>query len=102
MSETEDTFEIIWCDAAKIRRDENRARQLALKQHNETYMKEVYAPAMAAIRERCEKLGHQRGDIQDNGMGHWWIKCYYCGKELERGSDWEDGKQTKSWANIFR
>jgi hypothetical protein len=43
-----------------------------------------HSEKLAALRARCEKIGHVRGNFHDNGIGWTWHYCNQCGAAFGR------------------
>lgn len=65
----------IWERKAKI----EAARRNEMVRVMGAYDKEVYYPALKALREECEVEGHNEAKWHDNGLGWGWWYCGKCG-----------------------
>ena len=63
--------------------DIQSARTAKLREAMADYDRDVYRPALKALRERCAALGHVRGNFHDNGFGWTWFYCNQCGDRME-------------------
>jgi len=71
--ETESTK--IWKEKGLI----EKARRDKMRELMGEYDKTVYYPAMKALRERCEKVGHRWQFIDVNPVGYPIFVCNQCG-----------------------
>lgn len=61
-----------------------RARRVELAKAMEEYDRDVYYPALEAIRDWCiANGGHIRGKWHNNGLGWSWFYCSRCGGRME-------------------
>lgn len=60
------------------------ARQEYLKIVMQKYDKEGYYPMLKVLQDRCEELGHTRGEYHSNGLGWGWFYCATCGKAFDK------------------
>lgn len=69
----------VWRDHGRIMRERMDKNREVMEEYDRT----VYRPAMKALRERCERIGHIRGKFHDNGLGWSWFYCNQCGARME-------------------
>lgn len=65
-----------------------KEREILLKERNERYHDEI-----AALRKECEKEGHVRGDLHDNGLGWTWYWCVKCGASFDKVCYWSEDEK---------
>jgi hypothetical protein len=70
----------IWRERFRI----DSARREKLHEAMDEYDTTIYIPAVKALQERCEKLGHVRGKLHDNGLGWTWYYCNQCGAAFDK------------------
>lgn len=62
------------------------------------YDKEVYYPALKALRDECgvSKAGHDRRDYSTNGFGWETWRCSKCGAIVEQNQFWKFDEQEET------
>jgi nuclear transport factor 2 (NTF2) superfamily protein len=70
----------IWMERGLLEKARGDFQEAAMHDYN----RDVYYPAMKALRERCAAIGHRpQNKWHDNGLGWMWCYCNQCGKRLD-------------------
>lgn len=70
-------------DIWRARLELQKTRQKKAQGLMDDYDKDIYLPAVQALRERCAAQGHRKAAPYITGLGWIWIDCALCGKRLE-------------------
>ena len=69
--------------AKSRRKEENKIERLRLEYlaaFRESQAYKDYFSVISSLQAECEKIGHEPGDYEDNGLGWRWIRCKWCDK----------------------
>lgn len=70
----------IWRERLRL----EKARRDRVEALMDVYERETHYPAMQALRERCEAIGHRpQSRWHDNGLGWTWRHCGQCGATMD-------------------
>lgn len=68
----------IWRERHRLNDERREFMQKAMAEFDKQHRQKV-----RALQERCEKIGHVRGNIHDNGLGWTWFYCNQCGAAFD-------------------